>query len=66
MYEGILCKSGRSGHELAIKTGRAVYETREIVSRFFNIENPMRVVFTKNATEALNLAINGVLKEGIM
>jgi len=24
----------------------------------------MRVVFTKNATEALNLAINGVLKEG--
>jgi len=55
---------GRSGHELAIKTGRAVYETREIVSRFFNIENPMRVVFTKNATEALNLAINGVLKEG--
>ncbi|ODM25533.1 cysteine desulfurase [Clostridium sp. Bc-iso-3] len=55
---------GRAGHELAIKSGRAVHETREIVSRFFNIGNPMRVVFTKNATEALNIAINGVLKTG--
>ncbi|WP_265444503.1 aminotransferase class V-fold PLP-dependent enzyme [Acetivibrio straminisolvens] len=55
---------GRSGHEMSMRSGRAVYETREIVSRFFNIENPMRVVFTKNATEALNIAINGVLKKG--
>lgn len=55
---------GRGGHEMSIKSGRAVLETREIISRFFNIDNPMQIVFTKNATEALNIAIKGVLKNG--
>ncbi len=56
--------SGRGGHELSIRSGRAVMEAREIIANFFNIKNPMRLIFTKNATEALNIAIKGVLKEG--
>jgi cysteine desulfurase family protein len=55
---------GRSGHRLALEAGRAVYKTRERLCRLFNIENPMHMVFTANATEALNLGLKGFLKEG--
>lgn len=53
---------GRSGHKLALKAGRAIYETRELLANFFNIEDPMRIIFTSNATDGLNLAIKGLLK----
>lgn len=55
---------GRGGHQLSIMSGKAVIEAREIVSNFFNIKDSMRLSFTKNATEALNIAIKGVLKQG--
>lgn len=55
---------GRGGHELSIRSGRAVMEAREAIANFFNIKDPMRLIFTKNATEALNIAIKGVLKKG--
>ena len=55
---------GRSGHKLALKAGRGIYETRELICKLFNIENPMRVTFTQNATDALNLGIKGILKQG--
>jgi cysteine desulfurase / selenocysteine lyase len=55
---------GRSGHRLSIEAGRVVYEAREILAQLFNLDDPLRVVFTKNATEALNLAICGVLRPG--
>jgi cysteine desulfurase family protein len=55
---------GRSGHQMAIKAGRLVDETRELLATLFNITNPDRIVFTLNATEALNLGIKGLLKAG--
>jgi cysteine desulfurase family protein len=55
---------GRSGHRLSIEAGRVVYESRESLARLFNIDDPLRIIFTGNATEALNLAINGVLRPG--
>ncbi|MCU0663161.1 MAG: aminotransferase class V-fold PLP-dependent enzyme [Myxococcota bacterium] len=55
---------GRSGHALSIQAGRVVFEARERVARLFGHGDPMSVVFTKNATEALNLAIQGLLKPG--
>jgi len=55
---------GRGGHDMSIRSGRAVFEAREAVAKFFNIDNPMQVIFTKNATEALNIAIKGVLQKG--
>ncbi len=54
---------GRSGHELSIRTADIVFEVREKVKDFFNAKN-YNVVFTKNCTEALNLAIFGTLKAG--
>ncbi len=55
---------GRGGHEMSIISGKAVMEAREIISRLFGIDNPLQLCFTKNATEALNLGIKGVLKPG--
>ncbi len=55
---------GRAGHTLSLQAGRAVYETREKVAQLFHIEDPLRVIFTSGATESLNLAIKGALKEG--
>lgn len=71
VYEAIMdamreygANPGRSGHKLALKAGRAIYETRELLAAFFNIEDPMRIIFTPNATDGLNLGIKGLLKPG--
>jgi len=55
---------GRSGHVKAIEAGRTVLEARELLARLFNNDDPSHIVFTKNCTEALNLAIFGLLKPG--
>ena len=55
---------GRSGHRLSIEAGRVVYETREVLARLFNVDDPLRIVFTRNATEALNIALIGLLRSG--
>jgi cysteine desulfurase family protein len=55
---------GRSAHRLSIEAGRIVYEAREVLARLFNVTDPLRVVFGLNATEALNLALQGVLRAG--
>ena len=55
---------GRSGHRLSIEAGRVVYEARERVARIFGLDDPLAVVLTKNATEALNLALLGSLAPG--
>ena len=31
------------------------FETREILAKLFNIADPLRLAFTKNATEAINI-----------
>jgi cysteine desulfurase/selenocysteine lyase len=55
---------GRSGHLLSVTAARIIYETREALCRFFGIADPSHLVFTSNATEALNLAIRGLLHIG--
>jgi cysteine desulfurase/selenocysteine lyase len=55
---------GRSGHRLSIAAGRVVYDAREAVSELFNAPDPLRVIFTMNATHAINIALNGLLSPG--
>ncbi len=55
---------GRSGHRLSIAAGRIVYETREALAELLHAPDPLRIIFTLNATHALNLALNGLLKPG--
>jgi cysteine desulfurase/selenocysteine lyase len=55
---------GRSGHRLSIAAARVIYDTREAIASFFGIFDPLRVIFTDNATHAINLALRGMLKPG--
>ena len=55
---------GRSGHTRTLDADRLLYETREAVAKLFNVNDPARIVFTLNATDALNIAIKGCLKSG--
>ncbi len=55
---------GRSGHRLAIEAARIVYGTREALATLFGAADPLRIVFAANATEALNLALSGLLRRG--
>ena len=55
---------GRSGHRLSIEAGRTVYNAREAVAGLFNAADPLRVIFTLNATHAINLALHGLLRPG--
>ncbi len=55
---------GRSAHRLSIESARIVYSAREAVAELFNAPDPLRVVFGANVTEALNLALRGLLRPG--
>jgi cysteine desulfurase/selenocysteine lyase len=55
---------GRSGHRMAIQASEKVYECRENLARLFGIGDPLRIAFTANATEAINLAVKGLLAAG--
>ena len=62
--EHVGANPGRSGHRLSIEAGRVVYRARESIASLFNLPDPLRVVFGLNGTEAINLALRGVLKPG--
>ncbi len=55
---------GRSGHRLSVEAGRIIYETREALASLFKIRDPLRVIFTANATGGLNQALLGLLSAG--
>jgi cysteine desulfurase family protein len=55
---------GRSGHHRSIATSRAVSLARERLAELLGAESPDELIFTKNATEGLNIAIYG-LAEGV-
>lgn len=62
--ERVGANAGRSGHRLAVEAGRIVYETREALASLLSLPDPLRVVFASNVTEALNLALRGILRPG--
>ncbi|MCX7991020.1 MAG: aminotransferase class V-fold PLP-dependent enzyme [Proteobacteria bacterium] len=55
---------GRGGHKPSLRASRIIFEARELIATFFNAERSSRIVFTSNATSALNMAIKGILNEG--
>ncbi len=54
---------GRSSHKLSIESAKKVFETRENLAKIFNFENSEHFIFTANATESLNIVLNGYLNE---
>src|SRR3954466_2615593 len=53
--------AGRGAYREAIETGGMISECREMLNRLFNGENPDHFIFTLNCSEALNLAIKGLV-----
>src|SRR4051794_39013955 len=59
-----LANPGRSSHRMAKEAERTLDNTRVLLNRFFNGEDFKRWVFTLNCTDALNMAIKGVIRPG--
>ncbi|HZK71795.1 MAG TPA: aminotransferase class V-fold PLP-dependent enzyme, partial [Clostridia bacterium] len=55
---------GRGGYEMAIAAGAVIQKTRDELALLINADDSMRISFTKNATEALNIGILGILRKG--
>lgn len=55
---------GRSGHRLSLCAGRVVQACREEAALLLGMAHPERIIITPGCTEALNLAIRGVLRQG--
>ena len=59
-----LGNSGRGFSGAALGASRMIYEARQTLCDFFGGSDPSRLVFTSNATEALNMAIQGMFLPG--
>ena len=60
----VCANPGRGGHKLSVACAKQVNDCRNTLNDFFGGYGYDRVVFTKNCTEALNIAILGVLERG--
>jgi cysteine desulfurase / selenocysteine lyase len=63
-YRNYGVNPGRSGYDLCLEAGAVVDQTRKMLTDFFNGKDPNRLCFSYNSTDALNLIIFGMLKEG--
>ncbi len=55
---------GRGSYDLATEAEEYVVGTRAKTAKFFDAPDPDRVIFTSNATDALNIALQGILRPG--
>ncbi len=55
---------GRGGHQGALSAARAIYETREKIAALLGCPRADHVCFTQNSTQALNIAVCGLLRPG--
>jgi cysteine desulfurase family protein len=62
--EDVGANPGRAAHRRAVESGRIVYDAREAVTELFNAPDPLQVIFSASVTEALNLALRGILRPG--
>ncbi|WP_337173779.1 aminotransferase class V-fold PLP-dependent enzyme [Paludisphaera sp.] len=59
-----LANPGRAGHRMAMQAEKTLDEVRHALNQFFRGESPERWAFTLNCTDALNMAIKGVVNDG--
>lgn len=55
---------GRGGYRASMLAAEEAFLCREAAARLFGVKNPERVVFTMNATHALNIAIRALVTPG--
>ncbi len=56
--------AGRGGHDASMRAADIMLNCREVAAECFGAKSPENVVFTLNATHALNIAIHGLMKNG--
>ena len=56
--------SGRGAYDPTLNAARLIYDTRQKLAGLFGITDPTRIAFTANATESLNIAIQGLIESG--
>lgn len=55
---------GRGSYAEAREAGRLVYQCRQRICKLINATTPENLVFTLNTTDALNMAIRGIVNPG--
>ncbi len=55
---------GRSGFDAAIQAEELVLETRTMLTKFFNGDDPNRLTFSYNASDSLNMILQGLAEPG--
>lgn len=55
---------GRGGYGAAMRAADAAFACREALAEMYHLKNPEQVVFTMNATHALNIAIKSLVPKG--
>lgn len=55
---------GRGSHQMSLDAARIVFGAREALAKLLGVPDASRVAFTKNCTEAINVALKGLLKKG--
>ncbi len=55
---------GRGSHRRSVISGQILLETRESLAGLFNIKDSSHIAFTVNVTEAINIALKGLLEPG--
>jgi cysteine desulfurase family protein len=53
--------AGRGAYHEAVETGQLITQCRQRLNQLFNAQNPNHFIFTLNCSDALNLAIKGIL-----
>ena len=59
-----LASPGRGGHRPAMEAAEIAFDCRQAAAELFHLSDPENVIFTLNATHALNLAIKSLVKPG--
>ncbi|MBC8548615.1 MAG: aminotransferase class V-fold PLP-dependent enzyme [Candidatus Brocadiales bacterium] len=55
---------GRAGHRMSVEAEQEIEKARVAIARIIGIKEPARMIFTYNATDALNMGIKGLLCKG--
>lgn len=63
-YNNAQANPTRSNHTLSARASELLYDAREEIAGLFSLDTPERVVFTYNATYALNIAIKSAIEKG--
>ena len=61
-YENYCANSHRGDYDLSLKVDELYENTRELVCKFINANDPKEIIFNKGTTEGMNMIVFGFMK----